>query len=88
MRRVQATIVAVEKQWVLHNMSVCICSVMYPACNAHAPYWSVVGPVLQYFSTLPHKGHDFRKKSFWLQEMCILILSTFFVWNIPHSKKK
>ena len=38
LRRVRASIVAVEKQWVLHNLSVCICSLSYPACNAHAPY--------------------------------------------------
>jgi len=36
--RVRATAVAVEKQWVLHNLSVCICSLRYLACNAHAPY--------------------------------------------------
>ena len=38
MRRVCASIVAVEKQWVLHNMCLCICSLRYPACNTHAPY--------------------------------------------------
>jgi len=38
MGRVRATIVAVEKQWVLHKLGVCICSLRYPACNAHAPY--------------------------------------------------
>jgi hypothetical protein len=27
-----------EKQWVLHNLSACTCSLTYPACNAHAPY--------------------------------------------------
>jgi len=39
-RRVRATIVAVEKQWVLHNLSacVCICSLSCPPCNAPAPY--------------------------------------------------
>ena len=38
MRHVSENIVAVEKQLVLHNLSVCICSCMYPACNALAPY--------------------------------------------------
>ena len=38
MRRVRAAIVAVEKQWVLHNLSACLCSHRYPACNAHAPH--------------------------------------------------
>jgi hypothetical protein len=42
---------------------------------------------LQYFSTLPHKRHDFRKKkSYWTQKY-VLILSTPFVWNITHSNK-
>jgi len=43
-RRVRATFVAVEKQKILHILSVCVCSHRYPACNAHAPYfrlWSV-----------------------------------------------
>jgi hypothetical protein len=35
--RVRATIGAVEKQLVLRNLSVCICSLRYPACNMHAP---------------------------------------------------
>jgi len=41
------------------------------------------------FSTLSHKWHDFRKKSYWTQN-CVLILSTSttFVWNISHSKNK
>jgi hypothetical protein len=43
-------------------------------------------PVLQHFSTLSHKLHDLRKKL--LQIKCVLILSTKFVWNISHSKKK
>jgi hypothetical protein len=38
LRRVGVTIVAVEKQWVLNNLSVCICSLIYPAYNTHAPY--------------------------------------------------
>jgi hypothetical protein len=33
-----ATIVAAEKQWILHNLSVCICSLRYPAYNALGPY--------------------------------------------------
>ena len=33
MRPVRATIVAVEKQLVLHNLSMCV--VCYPTCNAH-----------------------------------------------------
>ena len=39
-----------------------------------------------YFSTLSHKGHDFRKKSI-EHKVCVLIFSTKFVINISHSKK-
>jgi hypothetical protein len=38
MRRFRATIVVVEKQWVLHILNVRVCSLRYSACNAHAPY--------------------------------------------------
>ena len=41
---------------------------------------------VQYFSTLPHKLHDFWKK-FNEHEMCVSIYFTFFVWNNSHSKK-
>jgi hypothetical protein len=39
MGRVRATTVAVEEQSVLHDLSVCICNLRYPARNAHAPYF-------------------------------------------------
>ena len=59
--RVRATIVAVERQWVLHNLSVCICSLRHPASNAHAPYCHLwLAPLHNFF---PHyKWYDFRKK--------------------------
>ena len=38
LRRVHATFDAVDKQSVLHNLILCICSLSYAACNAHAPY--------------------------------------------------
>jgi hypothetical protein len=50
LRRVHPTTAAVEKQWVLHNLSVCICNHRYPGCNTHAPYchlWS--GPLYNFF---------------------------------------
>ena len=60
----------------------CVCSLMYPACNAHAPCYIVICGCLavQYFSTLSHKRHDFWGKK------CVLIFSTNFVRNISHSK--
>ena len=39
LRGVRANIVGEEEQWVLHNLSVCIFSLRYPACYAHAPYF-------------------------------------------------
>jgi hypothetical protein len=39
---VRVTIVAVEKQYELHILSVCVCSLSYPACSAHAPYYIVI----------------------------------------------
>jgi len=44
---------------------VCVCSLRYPACNAHAPFcllWPAPLCRLFFFSTLSHKRHDFRKK--------------------------
>jgi len=73
---------------VLHNLSVCICSLRYPSCNAHAPYchlWSA-----QLYCIFTHffiKGTILLKNSYWTQNYD-LIFSTTFVWNISHSKKK
>ena len=54
-----------EKQLALHNLSVCVCSLRYPACNAHAPC-HVVHPALQYFATLSHKRNACqKKKGYW-----------------------
>ena len=90
LRRVRATIVAVEKQWVLHNLSVCICSLRYPACNAHAPYCHLC-PAVKYFFfcfTFSHKRYDFlQKKKVTEHKMCVLIFSATFVWNNSHFKK-
>jgi hypothetical protein len=54
MRVVRGTIIAVEKQYVLH-IPLCVFSLSYPACNAQAPYTTV--------SHIIHKQHDFRKRN-------------------------
>ena len=43
-------------------LRVCVCSLKTPAGDAHDPYCHVTCPALQYFSTIPHKRHDFREK--------------------------
>jgi hypothetical protein len=65
---------------------VCIWTLSYPACNAHAPYCHLC-PALQYFSTLSHKRYDFRKKKVIVNKMCVSSFSTGFVWKIFHAKK-
>jgi hypothetical protein len=59
LRRVCATIVAVKKQWVLHNLSV---SVALGIQHAMRMRHVVPAPLYNIFPTLPHKRHDFRKK--------------------------
>jgi len=88
LRGVRATIVAEEKQWVLHNLSVCICSLRYPACNAHAPYCHLWPAPL--YNIFPHcliNGTILVKTLVIEHKMYVLIFSTF-VWNVSHSKKK
>jgi len=68
-----------------------VCTLSYPACNAHGPYCQSVAcsAALQYFSTFSPKRHDFRKKKNVIEhKMYVLILSTTFDRNISHSKKK
>jgi len=62
MRRVPVTIVVVEKQ-VCSIFWACFCSLSYPACNAHMPYYIVICrlPGCEYFSTLSYKRRDFRE---------------------------
>jgi len=50
----------------------CVCSLMYPQCKAHAPYnIAICGQsVSTIFFTLSHKRHDFRKKK------------SYCIWNV------
>jgi hypothetical protein len=54
----------------------CVCSLRYPACKAHAPCCRL-WPAWLYniFSTLSPKGHGFRKNLI-EHKMCVLIFST------------
>ena len=64
------------------------CKLAYPAFNAYASYCDVICGLWlhQIFSTLSHKRYDFRK-NVTEHEMCVLIFSATFVYNISHSKK-
>jgi hypothetical protein len=86
-RRVRATVVAVDKQWILDNLIICVCSLGIQHAMHCSIFSSVVLSVPQYFSKLSHKRRDFRKKNYWTQNVCFDFLYKF-VWNISHSKKK
>jgi len=57
-----------------------------PKCMSRVILSSVACPVLQYFSKLSHKRHDFQVE-FTEHAMCVLIFCKTFVWNICRSKK-
>ena len=67
-------------------MRVFICSLRYPACNAHAPYCHLWPDRL--YNIFPHYLINSRLKKKLQMIKCVLIFSTTFVWNIYHSKKK
>jgi hypothetical protein len=67
-----------NKQYIF---SVCVCSLRYPACNAHAPYCHLWLVQLFYsFSRYLINGTIFGgKKNFAEHKICVLIFSTIFV---------
>jgi hypothetical protein len=71
MRRVRANIFEAEKQCVLLILSVRVCSLRYPAFNAHAPYCHLWPARLYYFSPHCPINGRLKKKE---HKMCILIL--------------
>jgi len=81
MRRVRANIVALEKQLVLHKLSVCtrICSVRYPACHAHAPYCNLwPAPLCNIFPHYLLNGKIFEKQVI-EHKRCFEFLDIFFL---------
>jgi hypothetical protein len=67
---------------------VCVCSLRYAACIAHAPCCHL-WPFRFYniFSTLSHKRRHFRKKKLLNINLCFDCLYNF-GWNVSHYKKK
>jgi hypothetical protein len=70
LRRVHANTVVVKN-------ILSVCSLRYPACNAHAPNCHLCPARL--YSIFPHY--------LIIGTVCVLISSTNFVWNISYSKK-
>ena len=73
---------------ITYSESVCVCSLSYPACNAHEPCCHL-RPARLYHIFFPNyliKRQDFRVKVIKIK-MCVLIFSATFVWNISHCKK-
>ena len=76
--RFRVTIVAVEKQLVLHSLRASV------ACKAHCHITLsfVTSLALPYFSMLSHKRHQFCKEAT-ERKMCILIFSITFLKHLP-----
>jgi hypothetical protein len=77
LRRFRVTIAAMEKQWVLHILSVCTVSCL--ARKGYAPYchpWPRLA--IPYFST-SYKRYGSGVKNVIDHKMCVLIFSTTFV---------
>jgi hypothetical protein len=65
----------------------CVCSLKYPACNAHAPFCDLWPARL--YHIFPHyliKGITFGQKKWWVIKY-VLICFTTVVWNISHSER-
>ena len=84
-RRVRITIVALEKINKYYIFWVCIRSLSYPACTViYCHLW----PVRLYHIFIHYLIKSIISGRRLLRIKCVLILSTTFVWNISHSKKK
>jgi len=78
---VVCSLVVVEKQRVLNIVSVCVCSLRYPACNAHAPrchLWPV--PLYNIFADYLIKGTN-RDKKVTVHKMSFDSLYNFFLFE-------
>ena len=92
-RRVRVTVVALQKQEVGHYVFWgYVCSLSYPARNAHVRYCVVLcghsDSTIILFSTSSHERRDFRKKGVIVYKMWVLKFCTFFDRNVAQCNKK
>ena len=86
LRLVRASTVDKEKQYYI--LWVCVCSLVCPACRAHAPYYVAICGLSRSTIFFPHyliNRTNFGGKNL-LSIKCVLILFASFVWNVSHSK--
>jgi hypothetical protein len=77
LRLLFATIVAVEKQYILHIVSVCVALFMQHAMSLRHSHLCPT-PLYSIFFILSHKLHDFRNNKNIEHKTCIFISSTTF----------
>ena len=87
LRRVRATIVAVEKQLSVTQPECVFCSLRHPACSAHEPHHLWPAWLYNIFPNCLKNGTIFNKKKFTEHNMCVSIFSATFIWNISHFSK-